>query len=84
MEFTVIGNTMNVASRIEALNKTLGTSLLISKTTRDALQNPPRLSALSPQQVKGVSELFDVREGGPALWKILSDAREADNRAKNE
>ena len=40
MEFTVIGNTVNVASRIEALNKTLMTSLLLSKDTRDALQRP--------------------------------------------
>src|SRR5437588_3770511 len=37
MEFTVIGNTVNVASRIEALNKTLSTSLLLRKEQRDAL-----------------------------------------------
>jgi adenylate cyclase len=60
MEFTVIGNTVNVASRIEALNKTLGTSLLISKTTRDALQKARPLRALSPQPVKGVDEPVEV------------------------
>ena len=60
MEFTVIGNTVNVASRIEALNKTLGTSLLISKTTRDALQKMAQLRALPPQSVKGVDELVEV------------------------
>src|SRR5207237_8610263 len=43
MEFTVIGNTVNVASRIEALNKTLSTSLLLSKDTRDALQRAANL-----------------------------------------
>src|SRR5437868_10182527 len=60
MEFTVIGNTVNVASRIEALNKTLGTSLLISKTTRDALEKMAQLRALPPQSVKGVDELVEV------------------------
>jgi adenylate cyclase len=54
MEFTVIGNTVNVASRIEALNKTLGTSLLVSKETRDAMREEIELRELPPQPVKGV------------------------------
>jgi adenylate cyclase len=60
MEFTVIGNTVNVASRVEALNKTLGTSLLLSKSTRDALKSSPQLSVFPPQQVKGVNEPVEV------------------------
>ena len=60
MEFTVIGNTVNVASRIESLNKPLGTSLLLSKATRDALQHPPVLTALPPQPAKGVVEPLEV------------------------
>jgi adenylate cyclase len=60
MEFTVIGNTVNVASRIEALNKTLSTSLLVSKTTRDALRQPNSLRALPPQPVKGVEKPVEV------------------------
>jgi adenylate cyclase len=60
MEFTVIGNTVNVASRIEALNKTLSTSLLISRSTRDALGSAAELRALPPQPVKGVDELVEV------------------------
>jgi adenylate cyclase len=60
MEFTVIGNTVNVASRIEALTKTVKTSLLISKATRDALQRPPALEALPPQPVKGVDHPVEI------------------------
>lgn len=60
MEFTVIGNTVNVASRIEALNKTLGTSLLLSKDTHGALHRAADLRELPPQPVKGVDGLVQV------------------------
>ncbi len=60
MEFTVIGSTVNVASRIEALNKTLGTTLLMSKATHEALQRPPALRPLPAQSVKGVEQPVDI------------------------
>jgi adenylate cyclase len=60
MEFTVIGNTVNIASRIEDLNKTLGTSLLLSKDTRDALKRAVELRALPPQSVKGVDRPVEI------------------------
>ena len=60
MEFTVIGNTVNVASRIEALNKALNTSLLITKSTRNSLRTSSALRALPPQRVKGVDEPVEV------------------------
>jgi adenylate cyclase len=60
MEFTAIGNTVNVASRIEGLSKTVDTSLLISKSTRDALKSPPELRAFPLQKIKGVEEMVEV------------------------
>ena len=36
-EYTVIGDTVNFAARLEALNKDLGTQFLISAAVRDAL-----------------------------------------------
>ncbi len=60
MEFTVIGNTVNVASRIEALNKTLGTSLLLSRETRNALRNAAELRPLPAQAVKGVEQPVEI------------------------
>ena len=69
MEFTGIGTTVNVASRIESLNKTLGTTLLLSKATRDALRSAAELKALPAQMVKGVAqpvEVFTLAELAPA------------------
>ena len=68
MEFSVIGNTVKVASRIEGLNKTLGTSLLLSKATKDHLTRRISLRALPPQQVKGVGapvEIFTIEPYRP-------------------
>ena len=37
LDYTAIGDTVNTAARIEALNKTLDTEILISAATRDAI-----------------------------------------------
>jgi adenylate cyclase len=56
MEFTVIGHVVNVASRLEGLAKMLNLELLLSKSTRDAMQQPIALLELPAQPVKGVDE----------------------------
>jgi class 3 adenylate cyclase len=42
-EYTIVGDTVNVAKRIEELNKTLGSRLLISGDVWKALHTKPRL-----------------------------------------
>lgn len=56
MEFTVIGDTVNVASRVESLTKILGRPLVLTQAVRDALVAPSELIELPAQQVKGVEQ----------------------------
>jgi len=56
MEFTAIGETVNLTQRLEELTKTGGATLVLSEATRKALQNPVPLASLGPQQLRGSKE----------------------------
>jgi len=51
--FTIMGDNVNLASRLEALNKTYGTRLIISETTYQALRDNMLVRELDLIRVKG-------------------------------
>lgn len=55
MQYTVVGDTVNVASRIEQLNKDLGSHILISDSTRSLLKGRYALRAHEGVRLKGKS-----------------------------
>lgn len=68
MEGTVISDAVNVAARMEDLNKKYGTSILISEQTADSLRNPgefhirklDRLRMKGKETPVGIYEVFDA------------------------
>jgi adenylate cyclase len=64
LEYTVHGDTVNTASRIEGMTKTVGTPILLAQSTRDALLRPPDdLHSLGDFEVRG-------RKSRVALWTV--------------
>ena len=61
LEYAVIGDTTNTASRIEAMTKELDHAVLFSANTRDALREPPEDAvSLGAFEIRGRNENVDL------------------------
>jgi adenylate cyclase len=68
MSYTVIGDNVNLGSRLESLNKTYGTRVIISDATRARLTLDLDIHPLGEVVVKGKSKpvsIFEVRTPSP-------------------
>jgi class 3 adenylate cyclase len=55
MSYTLLGDTVNLAARLEALNKDYGTRILVSQSTRDACGERFAFALLGNAAVRGLS-----------------------------
>ena len=62
MEYTALGNSVNLAARLESLNKEYGTTILVSETVRNRVENCFRFKAIASVVAKGMTTETNVYE----------------------
>lgn len=73
-DFTVVGDTVNLASRLESVNKVFGTRIITSEPTLAGTHGLFLTRSLGPIEVKGKSEPVVIYE----LMSIQADAASTD------
>lgn len=75
--YTIMGDTVNVASRLEGANKLFGTKILISETTHQAAQNEMEVRELDFLRVEGKTRPIRVFELAAVKGELTPVKREA-------
>jgi adenylate cyclase len=61
LSYALVGDTVNVASRLQGLTRELGTDILLSRETAERLIEPFPLKTFPPARVKGRSRPVEIR-----------------------
>ncbi|MDR1333142.1 MAG: hypothetical protein LBJ69_01940 [Holosporales bacterium] len=72
MNFTAIGDSVNIASRLEGVNKIYGTRILVSETVEATAREQILFRVIDRVAVKG-------RTGGIVVYEPLCEMRQAEN-----
>lgn len=87
-DYTAIGDTVNLSSRLEGLNKFYETKIIISESTFDAIENKGEIyiRELDLIRVKGKKEpvkIYEVLEENSSLIPVIKDFEKALNFYRN-
>jgi adenylate cyclase len=60
MEFSVIGSTVNIASRVEGITREHGCDIAITRAVADRTGGRLSVASLGPQRLRGIADEIEV------------------------
>lgn len=79
LDYTILGNTVNIAARMVSITRSTGRALMLEETVKNACQEPWQWDLLGEFQLKGQlgeSKCFSLKD------EVVSDTRTIDNMIK--